>query len=145
MYLGLTPNLLHFFPDVCALYALRCAPNFYEIHPKSLQWTHKYKKVTEKSKFEWDLVNGLGVDFVKQFTPCTWNLCSAPILFAKIYSNLASCICTLLSTYLFSPRFGCALHFTPCAQLLWNPPLGLVLPKKITWKILWILHRFSEC
>jgi hypothetical protein len=22
----------------------------------------------------------------------------------------------------FLPDFGCALHFTPCAQLLWNPP-----------------------
>jgi hypothetical protein len=25
------------------------------------------------------------------------------------------------STPAFSPRFGCALCFTPCAQLLWNP------------------------
>jgi hypothetical protein len=27
------PNLLHFLPDLDALYALRRAPNFYEIHP----------------------------------------------------------------------------------------------------------------
>jgi hypothetical protein len=32
-------------------------------------------------------------------------LCSAPILFEQIYSNLASCICALRSTFAFSPRF----------------------------------------
>jgi hypothetical protein len=30
------PNLLHFLPDLGALYALRHAPNFYEIQLKSL-------------------------------------------------------------------------------------------------------------
>jgi hypothetical protein len=35
MYLRLTPNLLHFLSDLDALYALRCTPNFYEIHPLS--------------------------------------------------------------------------------------------------------------
>jgi hypothetical protein len=35
MYLRLTPNLLHFPPDLDALYALRRAPNFYEIHPRA--------------------------------------------------------------------------------------------------------------
>jgi hypothetical protein len=33
MYLRLMPNLLHFLPDLNALYSLRHAPNFYEIHP----------------------------------------------------------------------------------------------------------------
>jgi hypothetical protein len=33
MYLRLTPNLLHFLPDLDALYALCHTPNFYEIHP----------------------------------------------------------------------------------------------------------------
>jgi hypothetical protein len=33
MHLRLIPNLLHFLPDLDALYALCCAPNFYEIHP----------------------------------------------------------------------------------------------------------------
>jgi hypothetical protein len=33
MHLGLVLNLLHFFPDLGALYALGGAPNFYEIHP----------------------------------------------------------------------------------------------------------------
>jgi hypothetical protein len=38
-----------------------------------------------------------------QFTPYAWNLRSAPILFAQIYSNMASCICALRSTcYCFS-------------------------------------------
>jgi hypothetical protein len=39
------------------------------------------------------------VDFIKQFTPYTWNLSSALILLAQIYPNLASCICALHSTY----------------------------------------------
>ncbi len=37
MYLRLTPNLFHFLLDLGALYALRRGPNFYEIHPWSLQ------------------------------------------------------------------------------------------------------------
>jgi hypothetical protein len=36
MYLHLTPNLLHFLPDLDGLYALHCTPNFCEIHPRSL-------------------------------------------------------------------------------------------------------------
>jgi hypothetical protein len=32
--LRLVLNLLHFLPSLGALYALRHAPNFYEIHPK---------------------------------------------------------------------------------------------------------------
>jgi hypothetical protein len=39
------------------------------------------------------------VDFIQQFAPCTWNLCSAAILFAHNHSNLASCVCALCSTY----------------------------------------------
>jgi hypothetical protein len=35
MYLRLTPNLLHFLPNLDGLYALRPTPNFYEIHPKT--------------------------------------------------------------------------------------------------------------
>jgi hypothetical protein len=35
MYLRLTPNLMPFVPDLGALYALRHAPNFYEIHLRS--------------------------------------------------------------------------------------------------------------
>jgi hypothetical protein len=35
MYLRLTPNLWNFLPDFGALYALRHAPNFYEIHSRS--------------------------------------------------------------------------------------------------------------
>jgi hypothetical protein len=37
MYLRLTPNLLHFLPDLGAFYALRRAPDFYKIHPW-LEW-----------------------------------------------------------------------------------------------------------
>jgi hypothetical protein len=37
MYLRLTPNLLHFLPDLDALYPLGRAPNFYEIHPWSCE------------------------------------------------------------------------------------------------------------
>jgi hypothetical protein len=37
MYLRLTPNLLHFLPDLDALYALRPTPNFYEIHPRGVK------------------------------------------------------------------------------------------------------------
>jgi hypothetical protein len=37
MYMRLSPNLLHFLPDLGALYALRRSPNFYEIHPWSLK------------------------------------------------------------------------------------------------------------
>jgi hypothetical protein len=37
MYLRFTPNLLHFLPDFGALYALRRALNFYEIHHRLLQ------------------------------------------------------------------------------------------------------------
>jgi hypothetical protein len=33
MCLRFMPNLLHFLPDLAALYALHRAPNFYEIHP----------------------------------------------------------------------------------------------------------------
>jgi hypothetical protein len=43
MYLRLTPNLLHFLPDLDAIYALRRAPNFYEIHPLEGGWWFKYK------------------------------------------------------------------------------------------------------
>jgi hypothetical protein len=39
------------------------------------------------------------VDFIKQLRPYPWNLRSTPILFAQIYSNLASCIVALRSTY----------------------------------------------
>jgi hypothetical protein len=67
------------------------------------------------------LRHGAGVDFINQFTPYAWNLGSAPILFAHIYSNLALCICAQLIA--FSYWFGCVLCFTPYAQLLWNPPL----------------------
>jgi hypothetical protein len=35
MHLSLALNLLHFFPDLSALYALRHTPNFYEIHPRN--------------------------------------------------------------------------------------------------------------
>jgi hypothetical protein len=42
-----------------------------------------------------------GVDFIEQFTPC-----------AQLIA--------------FSPIFGCALRFTPCAQPLWNPPTGVI-------------------
>ena len=34
MYLRLALNFLHFHPVLGVLYALRSAPNFYEIHPK---------------------------------------------------------------------------------------------------------------
>jgi hypothetical protein len=33
MHLRLALKLLHFLPDLGELYALRFAPNFYEIHP----------------------------------------------------------------------------------------------------------------
>jgi hypothetical protein len=47
------------------------------------------------------------VDFKKQFMPYAWNLPSVPILFAQIYSYLASCIFTLRSTYcIFSQILG---------------------------------------
>jgi hypothetical protein len=36
MYLRLMPNLLHFLPDLGALYTLYHAPNFYEIHSYTL-------------------------------------------------------------------------------------------------------------
>jgi hypothetical protein len=40
MYLRLTPNLLDFLPELGALYALRRAPNFYEIHPWLLMYVY---------------------------------------------------------------------------------------------------------
>jgi hypothetical protein len=40
-----------------------------------------------------------GVDFKKQFAPYALNLRSAPIFFEQIYSDLASCICALRSTF----------------------------------------------
>jgi hypothetical protein len=37
MCLHLTPNVLYFLPDLSALYALRRAPNLYEIHPVTFE------------------------------------------------------------------------------------------------------------
>jgi hypothetical protein len=51
------------------------------------------------SQFEYSSCMGQGVDFIEQFMPSAWNLRYEPILFAQIYSNLASCTCTLRSTY----------------------------------------------
>jgi hypothetical protein len=39
------------------------------------------------------------VDFKKQLMPYSLNLRTEPILFEQIYSNWASCICTLCSTF----------------------------------------------
>jgi hypothetical protein len=47
MYLCLTPNLFHFLPDLGALYTLRHAPNYYEMHPKSGK---KYNNLGVRSK-----------------------------------------------------------------------------------------------
>jgi hypothetical protein len=57
----------------------------------------------------------------KKCMPYAWNLCSAPILFAQIYSNLASCSCALRSNYSIFNQIW--VRFMLCAQLLWNPPL----------------------
>jgi hypothetical protein len=46
--------------------------------------------------------------------PYAWNLCSAPILFDQIYSNLASCICALHSTFcIISQIFGALYPLRP--------------------------------
>jgi hypothetical protein len=61
------------------------------------------------------------VDFIKQFMACAWNLHSASILFAQIYSNLASCISTLISIYYnYSQIWVCSMlpvwgHTSKCS------------------------------
>jgi hypothetical protein len=56
-----------------------------------------------------------GVDFIKQFTAYAWNFQSGPILDAHIYSNLASWIYILRSTFcIFSQILG-KLYDLPCA------------------------------
>jgi hypothetical protein len=51
-----------------------------------------------------------GLDFIKQFTPYAWNLRSAPILFEQIYSNVASCIYALRSTFCIGSQILGALY-----------------------------------
>jgi hypothetical protein len=41
------PNLLHFLPELGALYALRSAPSFYEIHPRETM-----QKVERKAQIQ---------------------------------------------------------------------------------------------
>jgi hypothetical protein len=70
------------------------------------------------------------VDFIKQFTPYAWNLRSAPILSAQIYSNLASCICALGSSYCIFSQLWVRSTLYAVRQLLWNPQLVRVDNKK---------------
>jgi hypothetical protein len=66
----------------------------------------------------------LGVDFIKQFTPNTWNLRSAPILFEQIYSNMASCIFALRSTFCIVSHILGALTLYALCPTFMNPPLS---------------------
>jgi hypothetical protein len=59
MYLGLTPNLLYFLPDLSALYTLRLAPNFYEIHP----WACPFNKNLSSKSLLTNSENFLPSDF----------------------------------------------------------------------------------
>ncbi len=82
----------------------------------------------------------LGVDFIKQFMPYTWNLHSAPILFEQIYSNLTSCIYNLRSTFcIVSQIFGALYAIRPAPKwklevlgpssstILWNHTINAVV------------------
>jgi hypothetical protein len=51
-----------------------------------------------------------GVDFIKQFTPYALNLRSVPICFEQIYSNLASFICPLRSTFCIVSQISGTLY-----------------------------------
>jgi hypothetical protein len=50
MYLRLTPNLLHFLPDLGALYALCRALNFHESHPKFKKDRFSTKSISFKNE-----------------------------------------------------------------------------------------------
>jgi hypothetical protein len=47
MHLRLALNLLHFLPALDVLYALRRAPNLYEIHPRYNKLNKKGRKMKE--------------------------------------------------------------------------------------------------
>jgi hypothetical protein len=49
MYLRLMPNFLHFLPDLDALYALCCTPNFHEIHPWMNEIPEKARQTTKNN------------------------------------------------------------------------------------------------
>jgi hypothetical protein len=70
---------------LCTL-SITCVSFYYFLSLLWLRWDHLY-------------LHTLGVDFINQFTPYAWNLRTAPILFAQIFSNLAPCICALCSNY----------------------------------------------
>jgi hypothetical protein len=51
---------------------------------------------------------------------CDLKICALGLYFSLIYYQVFAPYAQLI---VFSPRFGYALCFTPCAQLLWNPTL----------------------
>jgi hypothetical protein len=52
MHSHLALNLLHFHPDLGAVYALRHAPNFYEIHPRAGRTEYSFYNRRVYSKLE---------------------------------------------------------------------------------------------
>jgi hypothetical protein len=58
------------------------------------------------------------VDFIKQFMPYAWNLALCPS-FSLINHHV---IVPYAQFIAFSIRFGCALCFSLCTHILWNPP-----------------------
>jgi hypothetical protein len=104
-------------------------------HPCRVTWVRskRAKRNRDKPNFSYFYIFGILLDiekdlkssksrinFIKFFTPYAWNLCSAPILFAQIYSNRHL---RLAHNFIFSLRFGFSVHFTPCSQLEWNPSM----------------------
>ncbi len=83
MHLCLALNLLHFLPDLGALYALRCAPIFYEIHHKG-QWNKAVDALgwALNDHFKVSIVLLLSTLLDKTFS---WNVHFAPILFNIIF------------------------------------------------------------
>jgi hypothetical protein len=79
----------------------------------------QYSNAPNLSKTERVKVHNLNVSgmlgfLLKQFTPYTWHLSYAPILFEQIYSNLASCICALRSIFcIVSQIFGALYTLRP--------------------------------
>jgi hypothetical protein len=77
-----------------------------------------------------------GVDFIKQFMPYGWNLRSAPILLKQIYSNLASCICTLRSTFcILSQIFGVLYALRPAPNFYEIHPRSQNSHQIFTWPL----------
>jgi hypothetical protein len=87
MYLHLAPNLLLFLPDLDALYAFRCSPNFYEIYP---WWIHtglghsleqSYSGLEGAPDSTWILLND-------NVTESFYNIKQSKTIFFKKFTNL---------------------------------------------------------